>query len=137
MGTVTLRISMIILLIPVLTCGFVCIKRWADAKLQMSICLFVLIVCTMGVGFIPDEEVKLVELCVGLLSSTIFAILYTSISDKNIVKQLKGIENKIEDHNNLDYFKADNIYKENDLHKPNMQLCDELSKMLSESTTYI
>lgn len=128
---------MIILLVVVLICGIICIKRFANTKLQMWVCLLVLVSSTLGVWIIPNEEVKLIELCVGLLSCAIFAVIYSSISDAIITNKLKEITNKIDARNTLDYFKADYIYKENDSHEPDMQLCGELTKMLSESTTYI
>ncbi len=64
MGTITLRISICILITIVLFCLWLSFKRWKSAKLQISICIFILIVCTIGVIYIPEEENMLINLCV-------------------------------------------------------------------------
>lgn len=137
MGTVTLQVSIIILILIVFICAVLCVKRLYSAKLLMSICLFILVACTIGVIFIPKEESILIGLSVNLLASTIFAVIYTSISDNNHATLLKKIENKLDNRITLDYFKADYLYASNDIDKPNIELCKELTKMLSDSTMYI
>lgn len=95
MGTITLRISICILIIIVLFCLWLSIKRWKSARLQIIICIFILIACTIGVICIPEEENMLINLCVSLLASTIFSIIYTSFSDISQNNTLGEIENNI------------------------------------------
>lgn len=137
MGTVTLQVSIIILIAIVFVCTLLCIKRWHSAKLPMSICLFILTACTIGVIFIPKEESILVGLSVNLLASTIFALIYTSISDSNHAEALTEIKQKLDNSISLDYFKADRLYESNKTKEPNQELCKELTQMLYDSLTYI
>lgn len=182
MGTITLRISICILITIVLFCLWLSFKRWKSAKLQISICIFILIVCTIGVIYIPEEENMLINLCISLLASTISSIIYTNLSDINQkntldkiddtienqkstldtigdninnqknaldtikerldcsinqLKTLDKIEEKLDNNINLDYFRADRLYKPNRSDEPDLELCNELSQMLSDSTVYI
>lgn len=168
MGTITLRISICVLIVIVLFCLWLSFKRWESAKLQISICIFILIICTIGIIYIPEDENMLISLCISLLASTIFSVIYTYLSDisqKNtldkIVNDIKNqkstldaieerldcsinqlkildkIEEKLDNNINLDYFRADRLYKPNRSDEPDLELCYELSQMLSDSTVYI